>query len=760
VDRLVDWASSVTSSAALDDETVDLCATALAWMLTTSNRFLRDRGTKALVNLLTGRLHAVVRLVQRFADVDDPYVVERVYAVAYGTAMRGHDPGEVGTLAACVYARVFAGGAPPVHILLRDYARGVVERAIDLGAYLQVDETLIRPPYKSRWPAIPIEDDIAPLLPDWSHGSYDSGDVEWARNRIGSSVMGDDFASYVIGTNSSSTNWLSLRLDEPAWQSPAERLARLLEGFSEAERAAWEAFKAADDAFTRLSWTRSLVTRRPPEETAQGHSGDDGLQADAEAEDLDSALARAEQERETAVTAFESVLTEEHARTLELVLDAMYSDDEGKRLPRFDLRLIQRYVLWRVFDLGWTAERFGHFDRFSIGYHGRAASKGERIGKKYQWIAYHEIIALVADHFQYRQQFREDKGDRAYAGPWQDDLRDIDPSCTLRAPPGGTSWDGHAPAWWGMARYENWGHPSSPQEWVLHYDDLPKVEDLLSVSRPDDGSRWLNVAGYFNWQQRTPADLEKIDFERRELWYICTGYLLHAQDADAFMRWAEGVDFCQFRMPEPSEIYQMFLGEHGWSPASHYFQQPYYGDEGWTQPNHGCPVKVHTAAFEYLREASGFDCSVDETYTLRLPASELITPLGLRWSGNGADYLDAAGQLAASDPTAHANGPSALLLREDWLKALLAREELTICWAVRGEKRVLGAGFGPGHHAWLRLSGAYRLSHRGPVGFMKCLLDDWERERLGSSSNSWRLSGVLGEVTTVVGLSVAGFRRE
>ena len=76
VDRLVDWASFVTRSSTLDDETVDLCATTLAWMLTTSNRFLRDRATKALVNLLTDRLGAVVRLVQRFANVDDLYITE------------------------------------------------------------------------------------------------------------------------------------------------------------------------------------------------------------------------------------------------------------------------------------------------------------------------------------------------------------------------------------------------------------------------------------------------------------------------------------------------------------------------------------------------------------------------------------------------------------------------------------------------------------------------------------------------------------
>jgi hypothetical protein len=74
-----------------------------------------------------------------------------------------------------------------------------------------------------------------------------------------------------------------------------------------------------------------------------------------------------------------------------------------------------------------------------------------------------------------------------------------------------------------------------------------------------------------------------------------------------------------------------------------------------------------------LREASGFDCSIDESYTLRLPTSELVAGLRLGWSGNGADYLDAAGQLAAFDPTTHTNGPNALLLREDLLKEFLCR---------------------------------------------------------------------------------------
>ena len=157
VERLVDWAWAQMPTTSLDDESVDLCAIALAWMFTTSNRFLRDRATKALVSILTGRLGAVLRLVERFGDVDDPYVVERVFAVAYGVVMRSHEPDQVGAVASSVYSRVFAGGSPPPHILLRDYARGIVERAIHLEAPVEVDVKLIRPPYNTEWPTIPSE---------------------------------------------------------------------------------------------------------------------------------------------------------------------------------------------------------------------------------------------------------------------------------------------------------------------------------------------------------------------------------------------------------------------------------------------------------------------------------------------------------------------------------------------------------------------------------------------------------------------------
>lgn len=188
VDRLVDWATSIGDKAPLEGEVVELAGTALAWLFTSSNRYLRDRATLALVALCSGRHGSMSRLVSQLSDVDDPYVTERVYAAAYGVAMRSHDSAEVGALATVVYEFIFAGGSPPAHILLRDYARGVVERALYLGSDITIDAARIRPPYSSQWPHIPSEAEIQPFLADWSKGSHDSGELEWARNRIASSV--------------------------------------------------------------------------------------------------------------------------------------------------------------------------------------------------------------------------------------------------------------------------------------------------------------------------------------------------------------------------------------------------------------------------------------------------------------------------------------------------------------------------------------------------------------------------------------------
>ena len=156
VGRIVAWINEHDSSA-LSSASASLYASVLTWMLATPNRILRDRATKALVRLLQSRIELLVETVKKYADVDDPYIVERLYGIAYGCALRASDPDQLEPLAKYVFNKQFHSGHPQNNILLRDYARGILEIAAR-GKKIPTKWTeKSTPPYEvSALPAMPL----------------------------------------------------------------------------------------------------------------------------------------------------------------------------------------------------------------------------------------------------------------------------------------------------------------------------------------------------------------------------------------------------------------------------------------------------------------------------------------------------------------------------------------------------------------------------------------------------------------------------
>ena len=619
-ERLRDWAHAVSPTMQLDHELVDLCGKTLGWMLATSHRTVRNGATIALVNLLTGRLEATTRLVEAFSDVDDPYVTERIIAVAYGVATRSHDPTEVGVLAQCVYARVFAMGSPPASILLRDYARGVVERAIYLESQIKVDVTRIRPPYDITPPVFPSERDVEPLLPSPEHNPHRREGGDWARSQIGHSVLKGPLHRAIRETWGCSGEWLSLGLDAPEWEEPTEQQKGTIDRTS---------------------------------------------------------------------------------------------------APVFDRSQIERYVLQRVFELGWTEERFGSFDRgWDIDGIGRPAK--ESIGRKYQWIAYREVLALIADHFQYREYPADVRRDHRYVGPWQNWLRDIDPTLTGAIPRGRrrTYRQGNPGAWWTSGRYDRWEESDGLGDWVRRHEDLPRIEDLLMLRNPEAETTWLNGNSHIEWEQEPPVGRELFEVERGEVACWITAYLTRGEDAQAFSDWASAQSFVNPGDGDVADVYDVFVGEHGWAPAASYNQFPRDRLFEHLRPSRNAPVRLEAVATKYPFRQGGRDESVSADEWLQLPSYNIVKAGELRWSGQFADFLDTEGNMVAFDPSAHASGPSTLLLREEFVREFLNRQGLAMVWTVAYLKSVRFLDPAPGFPL-LRISGAYRLSETGPVGFMR-----------------------------------------
>ena len=106
-----------------------LAAIVLCWFFTSSNRIIRDNATKALANLFLANRAIFGELLQRFAKVDDLYVLERLLAAAFASCCLDPDSKRLETYAEVVFDNVFASGCPPFGLLLRDYALGIIEIA-------------------------------------------------------------------------------------------------------------------------------------------------------------------------------------------------------------------------------------------------------------------------------------------------------------------------------------------------------------------------------------------------------------------------------------------------------------------------------------------------------------------------------------------------------------------------------------------------------------------------------------------------------
>ena len=140
----------------LPDEQVLLLGTILAWCLTTTVVDARVRLASALTRLLARRVRVTTKIIQRFIEVDDAYVRERVLLAAAGVAQHASTgDAALGELAHFVYQRIFAADSVEPHLLVRHYASEICRQAELKGVLpASVPPNSFKPPFRSKWPKI------------------------------------------------------------------------------------------------------------------------------------------------------------------------------------------------------------------------------------------------------------------------------------------------------------------------------------------------------------------------------------------------------------------------------------------------------------------------------------------------------------------------------------------------------------------------------------------------------------------------------
>lgn len=445
--QLLDYFENGNTFSSISLKSAELFLTLIVWLFTASNRHLRDKATKVAVELLKRQFSLCKTLLEKFASVDDPYVIERLYCAIYGACLKRTE-GDMETytdLVQHIYENFFHSELVYPDVLARDYARSIIERWLyeNDGNCGQIDIAQIRPPYRSE----PI-----PTVEAQEYSSY------------------SDYESGMLLIDH------SMRVN--AGKCP-------------------------------------------------GMYGDFGRYT------------------------FQSAL---------------------EYFEKVDIVNLYHYAMQYIRDtLGYTDDYFGKEDRFyySFGPYNRQRAVQERIGKKYQWIAFHHILSRVSDHA-----IVDKYGEKGpFTGPWNPYVRDIDPSYNSAI-----KLSSRLPIFEPYKISEkDYLHKENVQqadidEWcgtmaALHQTILERM-----LLMDDDGQEWV-VLLRFEDEKKEPIveDRTGIGYPNgtQEIWAHTRGYFVKRSEQESLENAINAI-ITSGNTPDLSDgpdVYQLFSREYPWAPG-------------------------------------------------------------------------------------------------------------------------------------------------------------------------------------------------
>lgn len=568
-----------------DYDTKKLYSILLTWILSSTNRKLRDRVSRCITNIFKNNYTLMVEILEMFYDINDPYIIQRLYGIIYGAILKsGINIEELTKLSSKIYQYVFDSKNVYPDILLRDYALNIIEYAKYLNCPISFDIEKCRPPYNSK--QIPIIDN--------SIEEYFSFD----------------------GKN-----------------------------------------------YTGANSIKSSLTPN-----INGGYGDFGRYV------------------------FESAL----------------SNFEG-----IDINNLYLYALYLIKnELGYTNELFSNYDRNTQrleGYGRHNTTKIERIGKKYQWIAFYHILALVSDNYKLSQKYSERSSDK-YLGSWNPYVRDFDPTLDLVS--SSRKYDFNL--YLNQPIYSNW---SDNDDWINNKNDVINFKNLIFL-KDNKEEEWIYLHGHL--KEQTSRNYEE---DYKEVWRMVSAYVIKSENYISFIEKLKVKPLWGRWFPESGDRYNIFSREYCWSPA---YKDEYFDVSFDIEIDTGKTIKrtktvpkfefiedisAESKIFKYIqskeetftydehvREKIGnvkplwnsylweeeYDASKEESIGIYFPSQEIIESLKLIQKENGMFYYE--DKLVVADFSLMEGTTEGLFIKKSYLERFLKDNDYRIFWICIGEK--------------------------------------------------------------------------
>ncbi len=535
----------------------------LSWFLTATNRELRDRASKAMIEILKIDFNLCLPILKKFESVNDPYIIQRLYGIIFGACSKRIEPHtqEFQELAEYIYITIFSKDEVYPDILLRDYARLTIELFLtDNPEYSgPIDKTRISPPYRSA--------PIPKIGEDFSKNSF-------SEEHYGSSLIKS-----------------SMDLEEFGWYGD----------------------------FGRYVFERAL--------------------------------------------------------------------------KRFDVDILNLYNYAIVFirdELEYKDSLFNDIDRKinqKTPLSSRLSKCVERIGKKYQWIAFYNILARVADNCPMISSGLLDykRNDSKYEGPWDPYVRDFDPTLNehFLASTDTPLFD-ELENYFKQSQVDSFNNDISNQEWLeTPRFFLEKLGDNL-IQKDENGFYWVILDGYFK-----PGHDSHIQNVYTQ-WALLHAFFIPSKAFSFLSKDSNWKRSFPWNILQRYESYTLFNREYPWSLSCNELREREQESELFIlEAANGQKRQIEFKGFLHATDKFSweeeYDYSKKERIDWRMPCTELVKELELYRKECDSTFYDKENRLAAFD-LRFTHNCEAVALRQDLLDEFLKKTEMKLVWFIQAEK--------------------------------------------------------------------------
>lgn len=676
--RLIDWILEYDQHQSMSRPARILTCTTLGWMLCSPLVPLRDASTIAIVKLLDDDLIVSIDLLRIFNEVNELYIQERLYAAIYGAVIRSDHTGIIHDIASYVYKLIFSSGSPTAHLMLRDYARGIIEYAYHLDASIDLNFDLVRPPYDAELPeSLPtIEEVKAKYELEWDKEfSYSMKNGYRGNNAIFTSLVGlnadRNYLYYTI--NHFSTTSIKCQSEfESLKNSLNDRNSKLLNLILSSKEAILELEQFLSiDGVSQFTMEKLLKREEYSEEEMkefiEKHRSEQG--------ESKGQLELHRKSLEKYLNEFPSDRVEDQIRSRQIVSDYLQtlSSSIGIHDRTQNFLDYAPWIVQRIFELGYHNEYHGAYDGPKTDFyyktdHYKYQGKSELIGHKYERLARQELLAKLADNYLLRQTWGEYNLYPYNVARYDLMSPDIDSSILYykkkEENEGGNDRE----------EYDNW----RAGEW-LEIDDWPSLPSSIFYS-DDQGKEWLNLYGYKLFKEPMKIGDEKYHTDRREIKYWFRSFLVAKEHKEVLIDQLQSSPYRDIkRWPEAASRCEIMNAEYYWSELSRRYNDlaELEGNSEFQYSPAG-QIKVHIPVYNYY--LSGIDFQ---------QGAKILKPSKLLYSGMGIDFINKEGiGLSKAEEVLFCpiHKESELWVRKDKLVEYLDSSALEIVISISGEK--------------------------------------------------------------------------